>query len=99
MAAAVPTSKKISAFVDEGLRDPKTQAFKPVTAMGGVGKATEGKLAEINIKFAYELIGHYMSLSMNGDMMTEWLTETVGIQAKYAGDIVFTCKSWCDEHL
>ena len=87
-------------FVERGLRDPATQEFRPVTAIGGVGKHTEARLAELGFPYAYQLIGQYMVNSLDDEATAHWLeTEVRVLRKDLRRTIVRSLAMWCDRHL
>jgi hypothetical protein len=49
--------------------------------------------------FAYNVLGQFLVLGKNEDLMVMWLKDKVGANAKQAGDCAKCLKEWCDAFL
>lgn len=88
-------------FVERGrLKDPVTGEFLPVTSIGGTGRVTGQKLADLGFPHAYQLVGQYMVCSLDDEAFGYWLKTEVGVQRPdLRHTIVGSLRKWCERHL
>jgi hypothetical protein len=93
-------SEKQKIFVEEGLRHLDNQEFKKCTELGGMGKITAEKLAELGIVYAHNLIGQYMVNNMDDEATSHWLKTEIGVaRDDLRATIIATMRKWCDRYL
>ena len=50
-------------------------------------------------QYAYNVLGQFLVLGKNEDLMVMWLKDKVGANAKQAGDCAKCLTEWCDAFL
>lgn len=91
-------SDKQEEFVTAGLKDSRTQEFKCVTSIGGIGKVAGDKFKADGIEFAYNLVGQFMVFCCDEDLMDEYLATYI-TQSNRRASAVKTVRMWCDRQL
>jgi predicted flap endonuclease-1-like 5' DNA nuclease len=93
-------AEKQKDFVERGLKDPATGEYVSVTKIWGVGKVTGEKLADAGFVYAYQLIGMWMTNSMDAEATDGWLENEIRVKRPELREaIISTMQKWCDRHL
>lgn len=87
------TTKKHAEFVKGPMGD------KDVSAIAGVGGATEDKLKVKSITKAYQLLGLFLTLNKESTAFKNYLLENFGIQDRESTPISICLTEWVTQYL
>lgn len=77
------TSLVFQCFLNTPLQDSRTIEDVP-----GVGPATKAKLADANIDSSVKLVGHFMLLGRDKNLMKTWLMDVCNVRSQEADKII-----------
>lgn len=87
-------------FVDGRLKHPVTHEFIPCRAVAGVSNPTRKILDELGFVHAYQLVGQFMMLRMDGDAVGRWLRIEVGVRGRNQRELIIrSLRMWCEKRL
>ena len=87
------TSQKHRSFVAEPMGD------KNVTDLAGIGEVLGGRLEKKGFDKAYAVLGQFLVLKRDKELIVDWLKDTCGANSKQSGDCYQCLNDWCDEFL
>ena len=85
-------------WLEEGLKDPKTQEFKEVEAFPGIGRVAGAALKENGLATVSTLVGQFMVFGFDEQLMDFFLEEFIAVE-RHRLSTVRALKRWCERHL
>ncbi|XP_051526414.1 barrier-to-autointegration factor [Myxocyprinus asiaticus] len=87
------TSQKHQIFCAEPMGD------KSVYTLPGIGPVLGGRLENIGIRRARDLLGRFLVFEMDEWKFKSWLRDSCGANAKQQRDCYYCLKEWTDNNL
>merc|ERR1711881_291437 len=84
------TSQKHRDFIGEPMGD------KDIREVAGIGKVLGEKLEKKGFDKAYVLLGQFLLLKKDKDLLAEWMKEEIGANSKQGGDAAGCMSDWCN---